>query len=70
MNLKQNVNGRWSIYEGDREMHALSCGSLIEVHIGGHWISTTIEHSDRRGGYYATTPGVRLCEGLVARVPK
>lgn len=68
MVLKQNVNGRWSIYDGDIESECLSCGSQIDVLIGGHWIHTQIEHSASRGGYYALTPGVRLTEGLPARL--
>lgn len=64
--LKKKDNGRWSIFHADgTELFEASCGSVMEVLVGGHWIKTSIEHSGK--DYYATAQGVKLCEGLPAR---
>ena len=65
--LRLNTNRRWEIdASDDNNSIELSCGSVIEVWIAGVWIKTAIEHDGRV--YYATQPGVRLSEGLRARV--
>jgi Domain of unknown function (DUF5348) len=63
--LRLNAIDRWEIVHDDGTiLKSLSCGDVIQVHIGGHWIETRIEH-DR--AYYAVLPGVQLCKGLRAR---
>lgn len=67
--LQKNDNHRWEIaIRGEEYPLELSCGSVIEVKIDGHWIRTSIEHGSDCG-YYATKRGIRLCHGLIARVP-
>jgi hypothetical protein len=67
--LLKNGSDRWTIVATDGHDVELSCGSVIEVRIGGSWIRTSIEHSSR-DGYYATTKGIRLCDELPARLPR
>lgn len=66
--LKKNENHWWEIDLRGEYPLELSCGSVIELNIGGVWIRTRIEHGSN--GYYATTRGVQLCTGLTARIPE
>lgn len=66
--MKKNENHRWEIAVRGEWPLELSCGSVIELKIGGHWIRTSVEHGSN--GYYATTRGVQLCAGLIARIPE
>jgi hypothetical protein len=76
--LRKNDLDRWEIVAKDGSVVGLSSGSVVEVHIGGHWIETSIEFchdwsepedaTGSRGHYYATERGILLCDGLPARI--
>ena len=46
--------------------YELRSGDAFELYLGGHWIRTSMEHSDRIGGYYAA--GLESLLGKLARV--
>jgi hypothetical protein len=72
--LRKNSTGRWEIVDDRDDSRALelTSGDVCEVLIGGHWIMTRVEFAHAKGGggvYYPVERGVRLWQGLPARVP-
>jgi len=64
--LRKDENGRWEIVGEDGKSRVFTSGATLEVCVGRHWLSTSIEHDGT--DYYASCPGVRLVKGLPARV--
>lgn len=70
--LHKNEIGRWEIVTEDGRVE-LSSGSVCEVKIGEVWHRTRIEsrstpHAPFTAEYYAVLPGIRLYEGMPARL--
>lgn len=70
--LHKNDIGRWEIVCEDGRVE-LSSGNVCEVKIGETWHRTRIESRSSpyppfTAEYYAVLPGVRLYEGMPARI--
>ena len=48
--LRKNESKRWEFPHNGYPVE-LTCGDVVEVEVGGDWLSGRIEHS-RRDGYY------------------
>ena len=67
--LYRNGKGtRWLIVYATKPLdyYELTSGDLLDVKVGGKWITTSIEFG--AGDYYATAPGIQLCNDLEARL--
>lgn len=64
--IKLNQSRRYEIQTTSGWTDELSCGTGVSVFINGQWLDTSVEHSDSKGGYYFTTLGLELAEGLTA----
>ena len=60
--LMKVVTGRWAI-DGRLE---ITSGEVIEVKVVDNWTTTRIEHNGVE--YYAVVPGIKLYEGMPARM--
>ena len=66
--LVRNDINRYEIEQEDGYPYELRSGDAFELYLGGHWVRTNMEHSDRIGGYYAAgLEGISLL-GKLARV--
>lgn len=66
--IRKNEIRRYEIVEADGFRYELRSGDGVEIKIGNEWIKTSIEHSDRYGGYYAVACPRMDLTGVEARV--
>lgn len=66
--LKQNSFGRWEIGQ-----HELTSGSVLEIQLGGHWVTGRVEYSHEWQMYVLLIPNgkatILLSSSLTVRLP-